>query len=106
MSLLYWVTQTHACPTARCYCYRLFSKVYGDLWRGVRGARLRAALFRGRFCLIVAFFIRFISPQPSLLCFAQGMLIAGRGRLVARGRLLFDHGHRELYWRPLFLIVW
>ena len=78
----------------------------GDLWRGVRGERLRAALFRGQCCLIVAFSLCFLSPQPPFLCFTQGMLIAGRGWLVACGRLLFVHGHREFYWRPLFLIVW
>ena len=57
----------------------------------------------GADCLMVAFFLRFLSPL--FLCFAQGDLIASRGWLVARSRLLPVHGDREFYRRPLFSIV-
>ena len=74
-----------------------------DLRRGVRGTQLRMGLFRGRCCLTVACFLRFLSPQSPFFVFAQWALIAGRGWLVARGRSLFVHSDREFYRRLLFL---
>ena len=103
------VTQkTNTCLTARywCYDYRLFSVVDDNLRRGMRGVQLRVALFRGRCCLIVACFLRFLSSEPPCWGFAQGALSVDRGWLVSRGWLLLAHGEREVYWWSLLLIIW